>query len=271
MRLENKVALITGGASGIGKACALRYAEEGADILIADLHEDKAQAAAEEVKGATGRRVEIIKVDVCHEEDIQATVEYAVSTFGKLDTVLAAAGVSSASYVSGEVRSQTDLSESSDANHLINKPLEDWNRVLQINLTGVMLTARSAARQMIIQGTGGTIVNIASTAALIPLPGAAEYCVSKAGVAMLTQVLAAELIPHEIRVNAIGPGFIETPMTAGMAATDDGVEMMLAMTPMGRLGVPREMANTALYLACDESSFHTGQTLYPNGGMTGCR
>jgi glucose 1-dehydrogenase len=120
---------------------------------------------------------------------------------------------------------------------------------------------------MIAAGTAGTIVNIASTAARIALPGAADYCVSKAGVVMLTQVLAAELIPHNIRVNAIGPGFIETPMTQAMQDDPEGLAMMTGMTPMGRLGKPREIADAALYLACDESSYTTGHTLYPNGGM----
>ena len=135
-----------------------------------------------------------------------------------------------------------------------------------MNLTGVMLTDRAAARAMVATG-GGTIVNIASTAARVPLPGAADYNVSKAGVAMLTNVLAVELVSHGIRVNAIGPGFVETPMTQAMQDDAEGREMMLGMTPMGRLGTPLEMANTALFLACGESSYMTGQTLYPNGGM----
>ena len=139
--------------------------------------------------------------------------------------------------------------------------------MLEVNLTGVMLTDRAVARRMIAQGIPGTIVNIASTAARIALPGAADYCVSKAGVAMLTHVLAMELVPHDIRVNAIGPGFIETPMTQAMQDDPEGRAMMLGLTPMGRLGTPLEMANTALYLACEESSYTTGHTIYPNGGM----
>ena len=260
-RLEGKVAVITGGASGIGLACAKRYAEEGAEVFISDIGAARLEDAAEEIRRTTNGRVGFCEADVCFEEQIAEMMQEAVNAFGRIDTVVAAAGVSGAQYVSG-----AEDNESLDHN-LVNQPIEDWNRVLQINLTGVMLTDKLAAQHMIAAGNGGTIVNIASTAARVPLPGAVDYCVSKAGVVMLTQAFAMEVIEHEIRVNAIGPGFIETPMTQGLADDDEGAEMMVAMTPMGRLGVPLEMANTALYLASEESSYTTGATLYPNGGM----
>ena len=263
-RLEGKVAVITGGASGIGLACAKRYAQEGAQIVISDLGADRLEAAVGEIRKGTNGKVAYVEADVCYQEQIEALMATAVKDFGHIDTVLAAAGVSSAGYVSGAA---SEGPVGSDDGQLINKSLEEWNKVLQINLTGVMLTDRLAARIMIEQGNGGTIVNIASTAARVALPGAVDYCVSKAGVAMLTHAFAFEMIEHNIRVNAIGPGFIETPMTQGMQDDAQGSEMMLAMTPMGRLGKPVEMANTALYLACDESSYTTGATLYPNGGM----
>jgi len=263
-RLEGKVAVITGGASGIGLACAKRYAQEGAIIVISDLDVNRLEAAAAEISKGTNGKVMFVEADVCHEEQIEVLMNTAVKEFGRIDTVLAAAGVSSASYVSGAT---SEGPVGSDDGQLINKSLDEWNKVLQINLTGVMLTDRLAARIMIDQGTGGTIVNIASSAARVALPGAVDYCVSKAGVAMLTHAFSVEMIEHNIRVNAIGPGFIETPMTQGMQDDADGTEMMLGMTPMGRLGKPLEMANTALYLACDESSYTTGATLYPNGGM----
>ena len=259
-RLEGKVAVITGGASGIGKACALRFAEEGADILISDIGAQRLEDAVTEIRATTNGRVAYVEADVCFEEQVEAMVDTAVRDLGGIHCLVAAAGVSSAGYVSGETGDTLDGS-------LVNKPLEDWNRVLQINLTGVMLSDRAAARAMIAAGTAGSLVNIASTAARVALPGAADYCVSKAGVAMLTNVFAMELVEHGIRVNAIGPGFIETPMTQGLQDTDEGQAQMLGMTPMGRLGTTREMADTALYLASDESSYTTGQTLYPNGGM----
>ncbi len=262
-RMEGKVAVITGGASGIGKACALRFAQEGADVLIADLVAERCEAAAEEVRRTTNGRALFAETDVSSEDDIAAMAQRAMDEFGHIDCVVAAAGVSSASYVSGS-------SSSGDGGfngELLNLPLESCNRVLDINLTGVMLTDRIVARHMVAQGTGGSIVNIASSAARVPLPGAADYSVSKAGVAMLTHVFAMEVAQHNIRVNAIGPGFIATPMTQGLQDDDEGRQMMLGMTPMGRLGTAEEMANTALYLACDESSYTTGQTIYPNGGL----
>lgn len=261
-RLEGKVAVITGGASGIGKACAIRFAEEGAEIVISDLGAERLESAAEEIRTTTNGKVLCVEANVCFQEQIENLMQQAMDEFGHIDTVVASAGVSGAQYVSG----QTGEGDSLD-HGLLDQPLEDWNRVLQINLTGVMLTNKFAAKHMVATGTKGSIVNIASTAARVALPGAVDYCVSKAGVAMLTQTFAMEMLEHNIRVNAIGPGFIETPMTQGLQEDNEGAEMMVAMTPMGRLGKPLEMANTALYLACDESSYTTGATLYPNGGM----
>jgi len=263
-RLEGRVAIITGGASGIGRATARRFAEEGADVVLADLNPERGADAVREIEAVVNRRAIFVKTDVGHEEDIDALVRRAVDEFGRIDCVLAAAGLSNANYVSGVVRERpTDPT----ANHLVNKSVSDWERVLKINLTGVMLTDRAVARHMIDAGIKGSIINIASVAARVPLPGAADYNVSKAGVEMLTKVLAMELIEHGIRVNAIGPGFIETPMTQGMRDDPEALQRVMALTPMGRLGKPVEIANTALFLASDESSYFTGQTLFPGGGM----
>lgn len=262
-RLAGKVALITGAASGIGRACALRFAEEGADIVIADRDPRRGAEAVAEVRAASNGRVLFVEVDVASEDSIEAMADHAVAEFGRIDTAVAAAGISSAGYVSGQVRPR-EIDRAS--RHLLNLDLGAWRTVLDVNLTGVWLTNRAVARRMIRGNHAGSIVNLASTAARVALPGAGDYCVSKAGVAMLTHVLALELVEHKIRVNAIGPGFIETPMTAAMNADPEGRSRMIDMTPMGRLGSVLEMANCALYLACDESSFTTGQTLYPNGG-----
>lgn len=263
-RLANRIALVTGGASGIGRACALRYAEEGADVVIADRDVQRGEAVAAEIEAMSNRRAVFVAVDVADEASIEAMVATAVAHFGRIDTLLAAAGISYASYVSGEPEAAEIMARSRRLLHL---DRADWQRVLDVNLTGVMLCNRACARHMVEQGIAGSIVNVASSAARLAIPGAADYCVSKAGVAMLTHVLAMELLEYGIRVNAIGPGFIETPMTAAMREDPARLAGIVGRTPMGRVGTPREMANAALYLACDESSYTTGHTLYPNGGM----
>ncbi len=260
-RLEGKVAVITGGASGIGAACARRFAEEGADIVIGDLDPSRATDTIAAVE-AVGRQAIAVATDTSSEADNLALADEAVARFGRIDCVLAAAGVSSADYVSGA----EPETEPTSSRSILRQPLADWERVIAVNLTGVMLTNRACAAKMIETG-GGTIVNIASSAAAIPLRGGGDYCVSKAGVWMLTKVLALELVSRGVRVNAIGPGFIETPMTA-IARTNPAAETaMKRMTPMRRLGQPEEIASTALFLLSDDSSYITGQLLFPNGGM----
>ena len=203
-------------------------------------------------------------MNVTDESSQQALFDDVVRRYGQLDIVVAAAGISSAGYVSGEVSAPA---EDPEDNFLFNKPIADWQRVLDVNLTGVAITDRLAARHMLALGTSGSIINIASIAGKRPLPGAADYCVSKAGVIMLTTVFATELATKNIRVNAIGPGFIETPMTASIRQSPEWVQTVMQMTPMQRFGQAHEIANTALFLASDESSYVSGQTLYPSGGM----
>ena len=154
-----------------------------------------------------------------------------------------------------------------DAGLITNRPVETWEKVIDVNLTGVMLTNRAAGRQMIEQGEGGAIINIASIAGKHPAVASPEYCVSKAGVWMLTKSLALEFASHQVRVNAIGPGFIETPMTEVFRADERIRQRWLAMTPLGRFGLPEEVAYAALFLASDEASFYSGQILHPDGGF----
>ncbi len=264
-RLAGKTALITGGASGIGRATALRFAEEGADIAVADLNPDRAAETAAAVK-ALGRRAISLKADTSTEADNESMAERAFTQFGKVDILVAAAGISHALYVSGEQR-EGGINADRSASMIINKPVEYWEKVLAVNLTGVMLTNKAVARRMVEKGIKGSIINIASGAAKIPLPGSADYCVSKAGVWMLTKVLALELAANGVRVNAIGPGFIETPMTESMRADETVKQRIVSTTPLGRLGQPEDIANTALFLASDESSFWTGEILFPDGGL----
>ena len=258
-RLADKVAVITGGASGIGRACANRFAAEGASVVLGDINLDLAVAAAAEIEG-TGGTAHAVHLDAASVIDNASMFQTAVDKFGRLDAVVAAAGLSHAGYVSGEANEKA-------AGQLIDQSLEDWQQVMDVNLNGVMLANQAAARAMIVAGGGGAIINIASAAAKVPLNGAVDYCVSKAGVWMLTKAFALEMAQHEIRVNAIGPGFVETPMTAPRAGTEDGNAAMTAMTPMGRLGEPGEIASTALFLASDDASYITGQIIFPAGGM----
>jgi len=177
--------------------------------------------------------------------------------------VVAAAGISNAEYVSGET---TELGDDRTASFITNQNVEHWEKVMAVNLTGVMMTDRSCARKMIELGNGGSIINIASIMAKFPQPGAANYCVSKAGVWMLTKVLAQELVQDGIRVNAIGPGFIETPMTEAISGNEELNQWVLSLTPMRRFGQPEEIAKVALFLASEEASYVTGEIIHPDGG-----
>lgn len=257
LRLQDKCALVTGGASGIGRATSIRFAEEGASVMVADRH----LAAAEETAAAVrnlGRKAIAHQVDTSDEGQVNAMVERMVAELGGVDIVVAAAGISHARY--GE-EGQPDimlLSEKSFAN---------WRKVLSVNLDGVFLTDRACAKAMIKAGRGGRIINIASAAARLPTPGVGEYAVSKAGVWMLTKVLATELATFNITANAIGPGFIKTPMTAEIQQAPELTPLMQRV-PMGRMGEPIDVANTALFLASEEGRYYTGSILHPDGGIT---
>lgn len=256
-RLEGRIAVITGGASGIGQAVAQRFAEEGADILLTDLAPCDATVAL--VQGL-GRKAHQMRMDATSEADCDRMVETAVQVFGRIDVAVFSAGVKT---LPEAPRPGVDPAQ---ATQLIHMSAENFRKVIDVNVTGVMLGSRAVARQMLAQGTGGAIVNIASTAGRIPLAGGGSYCVSKAGVIMLTKVMALELAQSGIRVNAVGPGYTSTPMWDA-PEDSDAYRRAMSITPMQRNGTPREQADACLYLACDESSFMTGQTLHPAGGQ----
>ena len=269
-RLDGKVALIPGGASGIVRSCAEQFAQEGADILVSDLQDEKGAEVVVAVE-ALGQRAIYRHADTTSEDDNEVIASAAISELGRLDICVAAAGVSHAAYESGNLAPDEELMkrryQAPDEGLITNRPLEMWEKVIDVNLTGVMLTNRAAGRQMIEQGEGGAIINIASIAGKHPAVGSPEYCVSKAGVWMLTKSLALEFASYQVRVNAIGPGFIETPMTEVFRADENIRQRWLAMTPMGRFGLPDEVAQAALFLASDEASFYSGQILHPDGGF----
>ncbi|MCP5025773.1 MAG: SDR family oxidoreductase [Actinomycetia bacterium] len=271
-RLEGKTAVITGGANGLGRACAERFSAEGASILIADLLPEPGQIAVEAIE-ETGGRASFVQLDAADQAANEAMARAAVDTYGGIDVVVTAAGVSSGDYLSGDVerglkrmQQMAEATEIDPAASLLDLDLDDWRRVLDVNLTGTLLAIQATGTVMVEQGRGGAIVTIASIAAVDPLWGAPSYPVSKAGVWMLSKNASRTLSPLGIRVNAIGPGFIETNMTAALDQTEEYRSMILGNTPMGRFGQPHEVANLALFLASDESSYITGELIHPDGG-----
>jgi len=253
-RLKDRVALITGGGGGIGRACALRFADEGALVCAVDLDVDLATETAHEVEKAGGCALPLA-LDVTDEAANDEAVERCVEAFGALDVLIAAAGV-------GSVRSRPG----EPIFTVMTTPTDKVRRVLDINLWGVLFSDRAAARWMLAHDRPGSIVNLASIMSRMPSVGGA-YNISKAAVWMLTKSLALELATTGIRVNAIGPGWIDSPMTAPLQEDDAWMMNVLTHTPMGRLGRVTEVADAAVFLASDESSFFTGEMLHPAGGV----
>jgi NAD(P)-dependent dehydrogenase (short-subunit alcohol dehydrogenase family) len=198
-RLQDRVAVITGGASGIGQATAVRFAEEGANVVLADLPAQSAGAEATMARvQALGRRAQVVAIDVTQEEQVHEMAEAAMAAFGRIDILVAAAGIEQDPNRPGLLS-------------ILELPTASWQRLLDVNLTGVMFCNRAVARHMIAGGIRGSIINLASGAARRTRPGMVTYSISKAGVWMLTRGLALELAPYGIRVNAIGPGIVASP------------------------------------------------------------
>ena len=265
-RFEDRVALVTGGASGMGRETSVRLAREGAAVVVAGLPDDARGAETIAMIEAEGGRAVYVGADVSREADCDAMAQAAVDEFGRLDYCVAAAGVLHARYVSGELAPE-DVNPDRSEGHLTDKPLEFWERVLAVNLTGVMLTNRAVAKRLIAQGEGGAIVNISSGAAKIPMRGSAEYSVSKAGVWMLTRCLALELAPHGIRVNTVAPGVIDTPMALAVSSDESRRQQLERTIPLGRLGEAEDIAEASLFLLSAQSDYMTGQIIHPDGGL----
>jgi NAD(P)-dependent dehydrogenase (short-subunit alcohol dehydrogenase family) len=269
-RLAGKVAVVTGGGNGIGRACCERFAAEGADVVVADVMEDRAKEVAAAVEAA-GQRAIAVRADAVSVEDNEAIMQRALDELGRLDVVVTSAGISGKGYVSdGNTQAQLERAAANaevamdPVRSFTEFPLDDWQQVLDVNVTGTLLAIQSAARRM---SGGGSIITLASIAAKQPEAGTPSYSVSKAAVWMLTKFAAKSLAGAGIRVNAIGPGFIETNMTAIVRAIPQLEERFMAQVPMGRMGTPEEIAHTALFLASDESSYTTGEIFHVDGGF----
>jgi 3-oxoacyl-[acyl-carrier protein] reductase len=251
MKLKDKVAIVTGAGSGQGRAIASLFAREGAKVVLADLNPEAAEI------GETGRdRLLIVPTDVSREDQVKQLVERTIDRFGGVDILVNCAGRL------GPLGKETaDL-----------LTMEEWDRTLGVNLIGPWLGIKYVAPVMKERG-GGVIINVASTAGLRPFAGAAPYCVSKAGLLMLTKTVALEYVSANIRVNAICPGHIDTPMMDTVIADMEAQGITEARqnvhgrsNPMQRLGRPEEVASVALFLSCDDSSFVTGSYILVDGG-----
>ena len=261
--LEGRVSIVTGGGSGMGRATSLLLAREGAAVAIADVNDEGGEQTAAQIEDLGGESL-FVHTDVSSERDVVNAVAETAGRFGKLDSMVAAAGISYANYLEGDDDTDPFL-HPTEAGSSLNRPTEFWQKVLDVNLTGVMLCAREAARQMVNEGHGGTIVNFASTAAYNPSPNMTDYCVSKTGVVMLTRCFAAEFGSHGIRVNAIAPGGVNTPGRVRNMREDVG-SRAVEHAPLRRLAEPEEIAAGAVFLASGLASYVTGHTLVIDGG-----
>jgi len=244
VRLKDKVALVTGGARGIGQAIAMTFANEGADIVIADVNLGVAQKTASEIE-ALGRKAMALEMDVTSYERVEEGVNKILDKMGKVDILVNNAGITK-------------------DNLLLRMSPADWDAVINVNLKGTFNCIKAVTRPMIKQRSG-KIISIASIIGLMGNPGQANYAASKAGIIALTKTVAKELASRNINANAVAPGFIQTEMTAKLP--EDIKKKMMEAIPLAKLGTPQDVANVCLFLASEESNYITGQTITIDGGM----
>ncbi len=248
MDLKGKVAIITGARRGMGKSHAKTFAKSGAKVVVADISLEECQQVVDEIKKEGGEAI-AVKCDVTKKEDIDNMVKAAVGKWGKVDILVNNAGIC-------QFKPFLELTE------------EEWDRTININLRGYFLCAQACAKEMAKQKSG-VIVNVASVAmgqVGVGMPALAHYCASKGGIVAMTEALALELAPFNIRVNAISPGAIDTPMTEASKVDPKMMEATLARIPLRRMGKPEEVSNLVLFLASDESSYVTGSVVVIDGG-----
>ena len=248
MRLQDKVCVVTGAAQGIGEACARRFAAEGAKVVIGDINGEGVEAVAASISEAGGQCLGL-ECDVSDKSQVDALIAAAVDAHGRLDVALANAAV----------LHMSDILDTEEA---------DFDRILAVNLKGFFLTNQAAARQMVAQGSG-SIINMSSIQTEITLPNILTYSVCKGGVRSLTVSSSLALADKGVRVNAIAPGSIGTDMVRQLMVDEAARVKIMSRTPLGRLGEPDEVASVAVFLASDESSYITGETITVDGGRMG--
>jgi NAD(P)-dependent dehydrogenase (short-subunit alcohol dehydrogenase family) len=251
MRLQDKVSIITGGASGMGRVAAAMFAAEGAKVVVADVTEPAAQSVVDEVTAAGGEAI-AVAADVSREADAKRMVDAAVEAFGRVDVLYNNAGIMP------------------EADHsVIDTAVEDWDRVMAVNVRGVFLGCKYAIPRMVEQGSG-SIINIASFVALVGCSNPQDaYTASKGAVLSLTRSLAVQFAPKGVRSNAICPGPVETPLLMDWLVKDEEAKRIrLARNPTGRFGKPEEIVHMAIYLASDESRWTNGAAMVVDGGIT---
>ncbi|MGH7708122.1 MAG: SDR family oxidoreductase [Vulcanimicrobiaceae bacterium] len=249
MQLHGKVAVVTGGDTGIGKAITLGLAREGASVVI-DYHGDS-RPADDLVEAIENLGVHAVAVaaDVTKPDEVATLVRTAVERFGGLDIFVNNAGIE-------------------EQHPFLEMPLEVWNKVIAVDLTGVWMCTQAAAQQMVKQKRAGRIINISSVHEDMTMPTNAPYCAAKGGVRMLMRTVAVELAPYGITVNDIAPGAIDTPMDAALKKDKAKLDKLLAEIPLGRMGKPEEVAGLCVFLASDAAAYITGATYFIDGGMT---
>ena len=248
MRLQGKTAVVTGAGTGIGQAIAIAFAQEGAAVVVDYVGNASVSKDTISRIDAMGGKSLGIDADIAIPDQVSALIHQTVAAFGKLDIFVNNAGI-----------------EKKFA--FVDYPLDEWQKIVAVNLTGPFLCSQAAAKQMIAQGGGGRIINISSIHEDLPMPTNAAYCASKGGLRMLMRTIAVELAPHQITVNNIGPGAIYTPIDIDVESDAKLNDRILAEIPMGRWGKPEEVAQLAVYLASNDAAYITGSTHFIDGGM----